>query len=233
MRYIQKGEEPEFMRLWKEQRLQNGLKCAYDEFDQKKKLNESLRKEQHGICCYCQQRLDHFQGMAIGGSLNEHLIPENGPEGDFDKQMDYTNIFACCMDSKGYKKRERNKRHCDESKGHKRIRGFIQEPSCSSFFRYNSLGQIIPNGRFNTWDEYIAHRDESNGDIKDAIDAIEVLNLNCHQLTDDRKRDLDALLMIIKDLSREKVKAKMIEFEKADQYHRYIDMLLYFMAKKK
>ena len=65
------------------------------------------------------------------------------------------------------------------------------------------------------------------------MEAITVLNLNCHSLKEDRKRELDALVRVISHLSKEKVNEKMREFEQAEIYPRYIDMLLYFMAKKK
>ena len=233
MRYIKKGQEPAFMSQWKAQCRQAGQPLAYNDFDNKAKLNEILRAEQHHICCYCQQRLSHFQGDKAGGSHNEHLVPEFGEHGDFDKQMDYSNLYACCIDSRGLKKKERAKRHCGEAKEDKLIRGFIQEKNCSSFFRYNILGEIIPNGEYDSWADYMKHEADLSGDVKDAMEAINVLNLNCHFLKEDRKRELDALVRVIGRLPKEKVNEKMREYEQAEIYPRYIDMLLYFMAKKK
>lgn len=233
MRYIAKGEEPSFMLEWKQERIDAGQRLAYDEFDHKRELNEILLAEQHYICCYCQQKLDHYQGHGIGGSHNEHLIPENGVHGNFDMQMDYSNLYACCIDSRGLKKKEYSKRHCGESKGDKLIRGFIQEKECSSFFRYNILGEIIPNGDYDCWSDYVANRESLTGDVKEAMEAIEILNLNCHFLKADRKGDLDKLMRIISKMSREEVLDKMKEFEQSDKYQRYQSMLLYFMAKKK
>ena len=120
-----------------------------------------------------------------------------------------------------------------EAKEDKLIRGFIQEENCSSFFRYNILGEIIPNGDYNSWADYLNHEANLSGDVKDAMEAINVLNLNCHFLKEDRKRELDALVRVISHLSKEKVNEKMREFEGAETYPRYIDMLLFFMAKKK
>lgn len=233
MRYIKKGNEPEFMTSWKKLRHQAGQNLVYNDFDKKAELNEVLRAEQHHICCYCQQRLEHFQGNKVGGSHNEHLIPEYGGHGDFEKQMDYSNLYACCIDSRGLKKKEREKRHCGEAKEDKLIRGFIQEENCSSFFRYNILGEIIPNGDYNSWADYLNHEANLSGDVKDAMEAINVLNLNCHFLKEDRKRELDALVRVISHLSKEKVNEKMRDFEGAETYPRYIDLLLFFMAKKK
>ena len=108
MRYITKGEEPAYMTAWKEARIAAGQSLQYDEFDKKKELNEDLRIEQHHICCYCQRSIDHYQGDKIGGAHNEHLIPEKGPYGDYEKQMDYGNIYACCIDSQGLHRLHKN-----------------------------------------------------------------------------------------------------------------------------
>ena len=232
MRYIEKGEEPEWMAEWKLARKAAGQLLAYDDFDRKRELNERLREEQHALCCYCQQRLSHYQGEKEGGSHNEHLIPERGAQGDFSKQMDYGNLYACCIDSKGMKKREKAKRHCGEAKEDRRIRGFIQERDCSRYFRYNVLGEIIPNGAYDRWEEYLVHRQELEADVRDATDAIEVLNLNCHFLVEDRKGDLIRLLRILNGMSKEEVERKVEEFGQEKQFQRYLDMLLYFMRKK-
>lgn len=60
------------------------------------------------------------------------------------------------------------------------------------------------------------------------MEAISVLNLNCHFLKEDRRRELDALVRVISHLTKEKVNEKMREYEQAEIYPRYIDMLLYF-----
>lgn len=174
-----------------------------------------------------------FPRQKTGGSHNEHLVPENGPFEDFGKQMDYNNLFACCIDSRDLKKKERSKRHCGESKEDRPIRGFITEENCRNFFRYNILGEIIPNGDFDCWKDYVSHKNELTKDVKDAFEAIEILNLNCHFLVEDRKGDLDKMLRTITNLPKEKVDQKIQEFGNAGVYPRYIDMLLYFMGKKK
>lgn len=223
------------MSEWKRQRQQMNppQPLSYDEFDRKADLNKQLRKEQHGICCYCQQRITHFQGDREKGAHNEHLIPENGYEDSFEKQMDYNNLYACCIDSQGLKKKEKSLRHCGEAKGDKRIRGFIQEEACSSFFRYNNLGEIIPNGTYRQWEEYLENKDKLSQDIKDATEAIDVLNLNCHSLVAGRRKCIDCLIEQLNKLSKEEVDDIITEYEATEVYPRYLDMRLYFMRKKK
>lgn len=230
MRYIEKVDEPDFLIQYKEEEQKGGQVPNYEKFREKKKLNGKLRKEQHHICCYCQQRLTHYQGDRNGGAHNEHLIPQCEDKGDGLIDLDYNNIYACCIDSVGY---EYTKQHCGESKHETPIRGFITEENCSDFFKYNSLGEILPNGSFDKWDEYINNETALTGDIKDSFQTIRTLNLNCNKLVEDRKGDFFALISIINDLSKEEVQRTIANWKNDDQYFRFIDMLLYFMKKKK
>lgn len=73
MRYICKQSEPEIMKEWKSAQEKENLTVRYDIFPHKNELNGILRPEQHGICCYCQRRIDHYQAPLERGSHNEHL----------------------------------------------------------------------------------------------------------------------------------------------------------------
>ena len=133
MRYITKRPTPSIISEWIA--LRNSVTppqaIIYNDFDRKSDLNELLREDQHHICCYCQQKITHFQGSKNGGSHNEHLVPENGSYGSFALQLDYENLFACCNTTFGMGKKEKSKRHCGDAKAHLPIRGFIQETACT------------------------------------------------------------------------------------------------------
>ena len=53
------------------------------------------------------------------------------------------------------------------------------------------------------------------------METISVLNLNCHFLKEDRRRELDTLVRVISRLPKEKVSEKMREYERAETYPRY------------
>lgn len=226
MRYIVKNSEPCFMTDWKRRRAEAGQELKYGDFDKKKELNDLLRLEQHHVCCYCQKKLTHFQGEKIGGAHNEHLVPQVD---NSDIQMDYTNIYACCVESQG---NSRDKQHCGESKGRKSIRLFIQDRNCSEYFKYNIIGEILPNGKYNTWSEYQENKLYLTGDIKDAYDAICVLNLNCHSLVEDRKGDCAMFLKVLSGKSVEWINDRIDSMQAEECFERYIDMLLYYMRKR-
>lgn len=229
MRYIKKGEEPLSLKEWKLQQKNAGLPLAYRDFRDKRGLNAALIKEQHGICCYCEKRLDHFQGQKERGAHNEHLVPESGPWGEFDKQMEYGNLYACCIESQGMPK---NKTHCGEHKKDDVIYPFIQKENCVEYFRYNNLGEIIPNGDYPCWDDYLSHKSQLLGMVKEAVETIERLNLNCHSLVADRRICFDELMDWSIGKDKQAIKNKMQEFETNSVFPEFIDMRLYFMGKK-
>lgn len=217
------------MRLWKQSQQEAGLPLAYRDFRDKKELNAALRFAQHGICCYCQKRIDHYQKPKERGAHNEHLVPENGRHGVFAKQMDYDNLYACCIESQGM---ETSKTHCGEHKKDGVVYPFVQKENCRKFFRYNVLGEIIPNGEYNKWDDYKVHRNLLEGMVRMAADAIDTLNLNCNSLKSERREALDSLMTCVMGMDAKAIKNKMMEFECRHLYPEFIDMLLYFLERK-
>lgn len=145
------------------------------------------------------------------------------------KQMDYTNLFACCVDSQGHKKREKHLRYCGEAKGNKIIREFIREEDCQSHFRYLSTGEIVPNGPFYTWKEYEDATDLPQ-DEKDALQAIETLNLNCPTLKEDRKLCIDALLSVLNKKSKDEWERTIENWLNADNFPSYIELRLQYIT---
>ncbi len=229
MRYIHKGQEPEFMTDFKRKQTEAELKATYENFRDKRSLNEVLRAEQHHICCYCQQVLDHFQGEPKGGSHNEHLYPECEDPGDGSVDMDYTNIYACCIDSRGAEPRMR---HCGDSKENKVIAGLIKNPACSGYFIYNVLGEILPNGEFDKWDDYLINKDHLVGMVRTAFQEICDLNLNCNSLVSERKLLTETLLKSLSQSSPIDVGNLMAAYESSAKFPGYIDMQLYYMRKR-
>ena len=193
MKYIAKHEEPELLKNFKALQNEAGLPAKYDSFGgqgNKAALNAILREEQHEICCYCQQRIDHYLGDKQTGAHNEHLVPQCTDPGDGSIDLDYANIFACCIASQGMKKKSQ---HCGEAKGNKRIAGSITNPDCENLFKYNLLGEILPNGPFDDWEQYISNYRTLSQEIKVIVDEISILNLNCNSLVDERKKVIETV----------------------------------------
>ena len=140
----------------------------------------------------------------------------------------YNNLFACCVDSKGHKKKEQYLQYCGESKGNKVIRAFIREKQCASFFRYTINGEIIPNGEYGTWREY-EEDTQLFGDIKDAKESIDVLNLNCPTLVNDRKELINIILNFLLKYDQTIVEEKVKEWISGESFPSYVDMRIQYV----
>ena len=231
MRYVEKYTTLDYLESWKEDQKIVTKKLFYNDFPYKEKLNEDLRREQHNICCYCQRRINHFQGELSYGSHNEHLYPENviGDEMSLELQLEYSNIYACCIDSRGC---EKKLQYCGEAKSNKIIPKLIQKRDCSRYFRYNILGEIIPNGDLDKWDDYVSAKLGLNGHIKEAFDCIETLNLNCITLKIFRYEVLQTFISVIYKWPVEKLEEYINSYEKSRDFQEFIDMKLQYMKNR-
>lgn len=224
MRYIEKQNvEPACLSEYKANCRECGVKepLLYKDFNNTGKLKQVLCLEQHNVCCYCQRPVKGFR--------IEHSYPEHGPDKEKSErlQLDYTNLFAACIDSQGF---PASLQYCDVAKGNHIIREFIKEEKCQTFFRYLSTGEIVPNGRFHTLKEY-EEADDLTADEKDALGAIRVLNLNCKTLVEDRKCCLTELLRILIERSKEDWRQQIDQWLSADTFPPYIELRLQYLTR--
>jgi uncharacterized protein (TIGR02646 family) len=212
---------------WIAMRWNASQSLSYNDFDSKCQLNDYLRAEQGNICCYCQQLIDHYQSPNEAGSHNEHFIPQSQSHADEELQVDYTNIYACCNYSKGRRKGET---HCGEAKGDKLIpENLLLRSNCSSCFKYNTIGEILPQCTFHTFEECTNHKSELNIDEQNALDMITALNLNQQALVKKRKDVQTDLFRFMNLRSCDSIRNKAISLNGTLPYAPFIDMLLYFM----
>jgi uncharacterized protein (TIGR02646 family) len=157
MKRIEKGKEPKSLT---EQRAKSG---DYNGLA-KNELQNQLKKEQGGICCYCMRRIPqklkpedidkHYPSCKI-----EHVLSqENHP----DQQLNYQNMLLACNGNHGQPEKVQT---CDTFKGKK---DFHFNPAgkrnIEELIKYNGLGEIYSD-------------DEQ---LKKELD--DVLNLNTYDL---------------------------------------------------
>lgn len=231
MRYIQKGADPQIMSDWIADKNSRNEALIYNSFTGKKELNDLLRNEQKYICCYCQQRINNFKQNNNGNCHNEHLVPQNGTNGNESLQMEYSNIYASCSFSEG---QEPSSQYCGIAKGNNLIHSFIQDVACSSYFKYNTTGEIIPNSTiYKSYDEFIANEAILGANEKRALETIRTLNLNVSFLVVERKKLQTRLFKVLNVVPLARVQLKIQQFSNDQRFYPYIDMLLYYMNKKK
>ena len=227
MRYIPKGQEPDIVKNFKAVQQSAGLPATYGIFHEKSLLNAILRDEQHKICCSCQRRIDHYQGSKDTGAHNEHLYPQSKDPGDGSVDLDYNNIFACCIASKGQKKKSQ---HCGEAKGEKVIVGFIRDPNCQARFKYNLIGEILPNGSYDNWNEYVSNFSNLSQDQKDIVEEIKVLNLNCNSLVEERKNVIESIASWAVNVSRVDIQQKLEAWKTANEFPIFYSAIEYILG---
>lgn len=222
MRYIKKSDtEPQCLADYKTDCKKAGVPepLLYKDFNRTGELRSVLCCEQHNVCCYCQRPVKGFR--------IEHSYPENGPYKAVSEklQLDYSNLFASCIDSE---RQPKEFQHCDVSKGNKIIREFIKEAYCQRYFKYLSTGEIVPNGTYNTLKEYNDSTTLTK-DEKDALEAITVLNLNCHALVEERKECLYSLLGLLCGRSKDEWKVTMKNWLASDTYPSFIELRFQYL----
>ncbi len=219
MRYIQKNqEEPDYLSSFKKAQRAAKMVPRYDDFRDKKSLNDDLRKEQHQICCYCEREIRCFQGKDNQGSHNEHLVPQCLDKGDGAIDLDYGNIYACCNTTRCMPEKLQ---HCGAFKGHAKIDNFIQMRDCEKYFQYNQYGEILPQGPYIIWSDYVNNEARLQGMVKKAFNTIKALHLNVNSLVNQRKGQIRNFMEM--DHSPQKIQ----EYLEKKAYPMFLSMLSY------
>jgi len=181
MKHIVKLSEPQELIDWKaaDKMYQRGNpKWKRVDTTVKNIVKENLRKEQGGICCYCERRLIE------NDYHTEHLKPIfKFP----DIQIEYDNLLCSCQ----FEIEKGEPRHCGNSKGSWFDESLFISPlseDCEEKFKYTFDGQIEP-------------ADEN----EQAATTIEKLRLNLDKLIDDRKKAIEPFLNLDLELTEDEL----------------------------
>lgn len=216
-----KKKEPIDLKNFKEKQLQAGITPTYEDFREKEALTEFLLKEQFSLCCYCLQVID------LENAHNEHLeLQTKYPE----KDLDYKNLYACCTYSRGNPK---NLQHCGEHKANDEISNFLSQIDCKTFFKYNVLGEILPNGVYSTEHEYEKNVSMLSTHQQEVFNTIKVLNLNCNTLVEKRKNIMFEVIKLANNMSENQINAKIQKLN----HHQpvaisFVDLVIHFLQQK-
>jgi len=108
---------------------------SYDNYSNKDDLRLALFSEQHGICCYCMQRI---QSPSANKMVIEHFLPQSKFA---EHSLDYFNIFASCQG--GANGKQKHLYHCDESKGDSIISLNPADKSKMDLIKFTGDGKIV------------------------------------------------------------------------------------------
>lgn len=198
----------------------------------KKKLKESLLKEQGYLCAYCMSRISE-DTMKV-----EHWWPQSsdteGKELSAEEKekerllsIDYKNMLAVCMGNEGHPKKEQ---HCDTQKGNKHL--FYNPSNPQDHHRlkivYLRSGEILSDDA-----AFCAQLGKKEGE------KAGVLNLNCPKLMNNRAAVINAVLKALQNLpqkaSKGKISAILQKWKEADSsgmLKEYAGVAIYFLTKR-
>ena len=149
-----------------------------------RELRNALAKRQHGLCGYCEVRLQE-PDMQV-----EHVIPKNQQTGDPARALDYTNLIACCL-GVASGKRGRTNQSCGQAKNATNDPNFADPrnlPALPGLFRVD-----LHSGKIMVDTEACAGAGFCANDIERTII---ILGLNAPRLKQERLNRLDNLYQI-------------------------------------
>lgn len=195
MIWIQKGDAPESLKLYKKAENAHYGGCDKDD------IRDYLLREQGHLCAYCMQRI-YKETMKI-----EHWYPESRMSDH--ECLDYSRMFACCPghkkpdnDSTLHKKKYSSKNDtCDTHKGNSIIAINPSKMEHIQKIKYkSSTGEIYADDEERTvfFQSETGHNYEDITTFQHDIDK--TLNLNeddYHYLKQNRKAALDAVIIYL------------------------------------
>ena len=189
-------------------------------------LRQQLFNEQKGICCYCMNKIT-IDNSNIEHFLPQSVFPENG--------VDYYNLYLACRHSIG---KAKPKQHCDTAKGNDLISkhiGYLHHNSsknittkCVDLIQYDEDGYILPNKTgFKTLIKFYENYSSLTPQEKELLGTLEVLNLNCDSLVNQRKK---FIAMLKQGIDPSKIQNMIIYYE--TQSVSLAGVALYFLKER-
>ena len=208
MRYISKGESPEFFEKEKQLLVDDP---AWDNLHCKRELRLHLIKEQKGLCVYCERGIDD------ANSHVEHLFAQSDNPV---KRFDYGNLVASCNgDQCDSAAKDSYKPEDVHSCGHKKS----DDLDVDKFLNPILHGNI---GHYFVYDKEKCSICTSGKDDERAIYTIKLLNLDNHRLNNERANARLALEKTVKMYPDRKEKIRfLLSKERA-----FISFLCYYFA---
>ena len=165
MKQIVKNAEPQALVDWKALENEN-WKPTYNDLQnpEKQVVVQALLEEQGYICCHCEKSI-----VDVDCHIEHFLPQEHYPHRD----LEYRNLHLSCVKQCSTKQKE--EQCCGHQKGNRLLPISPLDSEDRDRFRFNALGKILV-------------QDETD---QDAVETIEILNLNSESLRQARKYIID------------------------------------------
>lgn len=108
----------------------------------------------------------------------------------------------------------------------------MSDKRCANFFRYNTLGEIVPANTFRTIKQCKDNYHQLTAEQQTVLATIEMLNLNAERLKDLRKAILTQLMKLYDKVRKEKILQEIEKYqqrEKDGRYKRFCEVIVYYL----
>jgi uncharacterized protein (TIGR02646 family) len=166
MRLIRKGAEPPLLLAY---RKTQGARYGGLPAEAKVELRSALVRDQHGLCCFCMQRVEARVAPELKVKI-AHRVPQAV---DPARDLEWNNLFAACHGNEGA---PHERQHCDTRQGKEELRVSPREPAHVASLSYTVRGEIRTS------------RDDLRKDLA------KTLNLNDPALCNARREARESLL---------------------------------------
>ncbi len=221
MKYIEKSPEPRTLINFKSVKYPK-FKPNFDNLPPNvlSDIVTNLLYDQGFICCYTMDEITPETAVLI------HLHP---PAYHQERSLDYSNMFLALRQPKdlppefrvGYM-----------SKGNTLIPDYISDERCAQFFRYNTLGEMIPADTYRTVKKCRDNFKKLTPEQQTIFSTIEVLNLNADRIKQQRKAIFNEVTNLAKKYSRAqlaKFAEKLKNRNKQGRFKRYCQVMIYYL----
>jgi uncharacterized protein (TIGR02646 family) len=132
VRLIRKGAEPRLLLAF---RKTPGARYDGLPADAKTELRAALVRDQHGLCCFCMQRVEAVVAPVLKVKV-AHWMPQ---QVDPTRDLSWPNLFAACPGNEGAPLAQQ---HCDTRQGSQVLRISPTEPGHVASLSYTVRGEV-------------------------------------------------------------------------------------------
>lgn len=222
MRYIQKSQEPRILTNFKNVKYPK-FRPSFDNIPPQvlKGLIEALLQDQGYLCCYTMDEITPETAELV------HFYPYKYFEG---YDLDYENMYVAMRQPESLPPKYRVGQAC---KGEAVIPNYLSDIRCSNYFRYNTLGEMLPAGTFRTVKKCRDNFRRLTPEQQTVFCTIELLNLNAEQLKQQRKTILTQVTNAARKMTKGQIKQVLLAMQQKDKegkYRRFCDVMIYYLA---
>ena len=218
MRHIKKSKEPQSLATFKGIQVKN-FTPTFEALPPHviQEIVNNLMQDQGCLCCYCMDEITLENARLVQFIASQ------------EEALHYTNMFLACSNSNALLPQHQ---HCYIKKGTDLIPKYMADEQCTTYFRYNTLGEIVPMCEFRTIRKCQDNYRKLSPVQQGVLAAIEILNLNADRLCEQRKAIYTQIATLFNRAKKEQIQQAVEKFGKKDKQlklKRFCEVIIYYL----